>query len=212
MSGTYEGPIEAVVFDIGNVLIEWQPESFYDSQIGEEARRALFDAVDLHAMNERVDRGEPFRNVVAGVAEENPEHAEAILMWHDRWAEIASPVIDRSVRLFRALKRKGMPCHILSNIGEETFAIAAENYPFFEEFDEVFLSGPLRMAKPDGAIYAHVEHALGLKGGALFFTDDRPDNIEMAASHGWHTQLFTSPSALAARLVEEGLLSAEEAA
>ncbi|NDV02080.1 HAD-IA family hydrolase [Pseudoroseicyclus tamaricis] len=204
--------IAAVVFDVGNVLIEWQPERFYDAEIGEEARRAMFEEVDLHAMNERVDRGEAFRDVIEEVAAANPDHATAIMLWHDRWADIASPVIDRSVRLFRALKRKGVPCHILSNIGEETFAIAADNYPFFEEFDRVFLSGPLRMAKPDGAIYAHVEGELGLAGERLFFTDDRADNIEMAASRGWHTHLFNSPSGLAAKLVEEGLLTAEEAA
>ncbi|WP_373355123.1 HAD-IA family hydrolase [Pseudoroseicyclus sp. CXY001] len=203
---------QAVVFDIGNVLIEWQPERFFDAEIGEADRRALFEAVDLHAMNDRVDRGERFRAVIEETAEANPDFAAAIRMWHDRWAELASPVIDRSVRLFRALKRRGVPCHILSNIGEETFAIAAKNYPFLEEFDEVFLSGALRMAKPDGAIFAHVESALALPPEALFFTDDRAENIDMAASRGWATQLFTSPSALAGRLVEEGLLTAEEVA
>jgi 2-haloacid dehalogenase len=55
---------EAVIFDIGNVLIEWQPERYYDRVYGEDRRRALFDAVDLHWMNERVDRGEPFREVI----------------------------------------------------------------------------------------------------------------------------------------------------
>ena len=75
---------EAVIFDIGNVLITWQPEDRYDEMIGRARREAMFATVDLHAMNERFDRGEVFRDVVQETAETYPEFRDEILMWHDR--------------------------------------------------------------------------------------------------------------------------------
>ena len=203
--------IQAVVFDIGRVLIEWEPERFYDRELGEERRRAFFDAVPIHAMNERVDLGNPWADSVAALAQEHPDWAEEIGHWHHRWIEMASPEIPRSVRLLRALRAKGVPVFALSNFGVETFAHAATHYPFFHEFDRAFVSGHLRLAKPDPAIYEVLERETGVPPSSLLFTDDRADNIAAAAARGWHTHLFEGPDAFADRLVAEGLLTEEEA-
>lgn len=204
--------IQAVIWDIGNVLIEWQPERFYDRVIGEERRRAFFDAIDLHGMNDRVDRGETFVDVVRETAEANPDWSAEVMMWHDRWIEMAAPAIDHSVRLLRALRRAGVPCHALSNFGIQTFEIGLREYPFLEEFDRRFISGHIGAIKPEAEIYAAVEAETGLSGGALLFTDDRADNIAAAAARGWRTHLFDGAEGWAARLVSEGLLGAEDAA
>ncbi len=204
--------VQAVVFDIGNVLIEWQPERFYDRVIGAERRRAMFDAVDLHAMNDRVDRGEHFRDTVMAMAAETPDWSLEIEMWHDRWIEMATPTIDRSVRLLRALRGAGVPVFALSNFGVQSFDLAVTHYPFLEEFDQRFISGHLRVTKPDAGIYAAVEAETGVAPAALLFTDDREENIEAAAARGWRTHHFTGPDGLADRLVIEGLLSEEQAA
>jgi 2-haloacid dehalogenase len=203
--------VRAVVFDIGRVLIEWDPERFYDRTLGEERRRAFFAAVPIHAMNERVDLGAPWEEEVATLATAHPDWSEAITHWHHRWIEMASPEIARSVRLLRALKARGTPVFALSNFGRETFAYALTHYPFFGEFDRAFVSGHLRLAKPDPAIYEVVERESGLAGDALLFTDDRPENIEAAAARGWRTHLFEEPEGLARRLVAEGLLTEEQA-
>lgn len=203
--------VQAVVFDIGNVLIEWHPERFYDDRIGPEARAAMFAAVDLHGMNDAVDRGAPFRDHVYALAERHPEWADPIRLWHDRWAEIAAPEIPQSVRLLRALKARGVPVHALTNFGAETFALAAGPYPFLTEFDSAFVSGHLRIAKPDAEIYAAVETGVGLPPAALLFADDREENIAAAAARGWQVHHFTGPEGLAARLVAEGLLTEAEA-
>ena len=203
--------IQAVVFDIGRVLIEWEPERFYDKELGEARRRAFFDAVPIHAMNERVDLGEVWADSVATLAQDHPDWAEEIGHWHGRWIEMASPEIPRSVRLLRALKARGVPGFALSNFGVETFAHAATHYPFFHEFDRAFVSGHLRLAKPDPAIYEVLERETGVPPSALLFTDARADNIAAAAARGWHTHLFEGPDAFADRLVAEGLLSEEEA-
>jgi 2-haloacid dehalogenase len=203
--------IEAVVFDIGNVLIEWQPERYYDSVIGEERRRRVFDTVDLHKMNDRVDRGEHYRDVIYETADQYPDLRDDIRIWHDSWLEMASPAIPHSVRLMRALQAKGVPVYALTNFGVETFALAQTKYDFLSEFDRAYVSGAMRVIKPDADIYAQVEADCGLAPDRLLFADDRADNIEAAAARGWKTHLFEGPSGWAERLVNDGLLSKDEA-
>ena len=203
--------IGAVVFDIGNVLIEWQPERFFDRTVGAARRRAMFAAVDLHGMNDRVDAGEDFDAVLAETAAANPGFATEIAMWHDRWLELAAPAIPRSVRLMRALRRNGVPVHALTNFGIQTFELARTEYDFLSEFDMAFVSGHLGIIKPAPAIYEAVEAGTGMVGAALLFTDDRADNVAAAAARGWQTHLFDGPEGWAARLVVEGLLTEEEA-
>ncbi|UWR33854.1 HAD family phosphatase [Sulfitobacter sp. W027] len=203
---------QAVVFDIGNVLIEWQPERFYDSVIGPDRRRAMFDAVDLHGMNDRVDSGENFRDTIYATAEEYADWRDEIRLWHDRWIEMAAPVIDHSLRLMKALQARGVPVFSLTNFGIQSYDHAATHYPFLREFDRDFISGHLGMIKPGPAIYEAVEQGSGLPPEALIFTDDRADNIAAAAARGWQTHHFTGPQGWADRLVHAGLLSREEAA
>ena len=202
---------QAVIFDIGNVLIEWQPERFYDAAIGEARRRAMFAAVDLHAMNDRVDAGGSFAGEIARTAGGWPEHAEAIRLWHSNWLDMARPAIAHSVRLMRALRQRGVPVFILSNIGQEPFAMACRDYPFLEECDRLFLSGAMGVTKPDPQIYALLEQGCGLPPEALLFTDDRAENIDAAAARGWQVHHFTGADGLARRLVAEGLLTEREA-
>lgn len=202
---------QAVVFDIGNVLIHWDPIPVYDDLIGADRRKALFDAVDLFAMNRQVDMGENFSALVERTAAENPDWHDEVLMWRDNWMAMATPAIDHSVRLMKALQARGVPVFSLTNFGVETYDLAATHYPFFRAFDRDFISGHLRMMKPDPAIYAHVEEVSGIPAEALIFTDDSADNIAAAAARGWQTHLFEGPQGWADRLVAAGLLSEEDA-
>ena len=204
-------PVQAVVFDIGNVLIEWQPERFFDQAIGEDRRRAFFDVIDLHGMNDRVDRGETFKTVIEETAALYPDWSDEIMMWHDRWLEMASPAIDHSVRLLRALRRAGHPVFALSNFGIQTFEIGAREYPFLEEFDKRYISGHMGIIKPDAGIYEAVEMDCGVSPARLLFADDRQDNIDAAAARGWNVHLFENPQGWAERLIDEGLLSKDAA-
>lgn len=205
-------PVEAVIFDVGNVLIEWQPERHYDSVIGPERRKEMFAQVDLHAMNEEIDKGAPFKETVYEMAERTPDWRDEIKMWHDEWIKMASPQIDHSVRLMSALQTKGVPVFSLTNFGIGSYDYAATIYPCLNKFDRDFISGHLGVTKPDPAIYQIVENTCNLPPHALLFADDRDDNIEMAKARGWQTHLFKGPTGWAERLVAEGLLSAQEAA
>ncbi|MDF1857294.1 HAD family phosphatase [Pseudooceanicola sp.] len=204
--------VEAVIFDIGNVLIEWHPERFYDAEIGRAARERLFAEVDLHAMNDRVDIGGDFRQTIYAAAEANPAHRPEIRMWHDRWLELARPEIPHSVRLLRALRAKGVPVFALTNFGIGSFELARSAYSFLDEFDRRYISGHMRVIKPNPEIYAMVEADCGIAPGALLFADDRADNIAEAQARGWQGHLFDGPQGWADRLIAAGLLNAGEAA
>lgn len=198
--------VDAVIFDIGNVLIEWQPERYYDARIGEARRRAMFATVDLHGMNDRVDRGEDFRATIYETAEAYPEFAEEIRLWHDDWLRIAAPRIEGSIALLQALQARGIPVFALTNFGIGSFEVARVEYPFLETFDRAFVSGHLGLIKPDPAIYEVVEREGGVAPERLLFTDDRAENIAAAAERGWQVHLFEGPAGWGQKLVEAGLL------
>lgn len=196
----------AVIFDIGNVLIEWQPERYFDRIIGPARRRALFDAVDIHAMMQRIDSGADFAAEIARTAAACPDFAAEILRIRDHWCDIAQPAIPESVRLLRALRARGIPVFALSNFGAENFPLSVAQFPFLTEFDRSYISGRMGMAKPDPAIYAAVEADCGIAPDRLLFTDDRPENIATAKARGWQVHLFDGATGFAQCLVTAGLL------
>ena len=203
--------VEAVIFDIGNVLTRWQPEVFYDRVIGVERRTALFAAVDLHRMNDDIDEGGLFRETIYDWAGRYPAWSDEIRMWHDRWIELASPRIEGSIALLRALRAKGIPVFALTNFGVNSYAAAVPLLDFLSEFDREYVSGRMGVIKPDPRIYAMVEADCGIAGDRLLFADDRADNIAAAADRGWRTHQFETWQGWAMRLVAEGLLSKTEA-
>ena len=202
---------QAVIFDIGNVLTRWQPEAFYDRVIGEDRRRALFAEVDLHHMNDLVDAGALFRETIYDWADRTPHWQAEIRLWYDRWIELASPRIEGSIALQRALRAKGVPVFALTNFGKYSFEEALPKMDFLTDFDRLYVSGRMGVIKPDPRIYEMVEEDCGLPPASLLFTDDRADNITAAARRGWRTHQFESWQGWAARLVAEGLLTPKEA-
>jgi 2-haloacid dehalogenase len=204
--------IQAVIFDVGNVLIEWQPERFYDSVIGEERRKKMFSEVDLHGMNELVDLGHPFKETIYKAAEKYPNWTAEIQMWHDQWIEMASPVIEHSVHLLHTLRSKGTPVFSLTNFGIQSYDYAETKYPFLGDFDQDYISGHMAVTKPNPKIYQMVEEGCGLAPETLLFADDSTDNIDAANARGWQTHLFEHPQDWAETLVNHGLLTKTEAA
>lgn len=200
--------VRAVVFDIGNVLIRWDPAAHYDRVIGETARRVLFDAADLEGMNLSVDAGADLHQAVESLAARHPDHARDIRRWRDEWPDFVQGPIDGSVAILHSLRAAGMPVFALTNFGIGPLAMADRAWPFLRDFDRRFVSADLRLLKPDPAIYAAVESATGLAPDTLFFIDDRPENIAAAAERGWRTHLFVDSKGLAAALHAEGALPA----
>jgi 2-haloacid dehalogenase len=204
--------VEAVVYDIGNVLIHWQPERYYDRRIGEVARRRLFAEVDLHAMNDEVDAGGLFRETIYDWAGRYPAWETEIRWWYDHWIDLASPRIEHSIRLMRALRAKGVPVFALTNFGADAFDYALTQYDFLGEFDRAYVSGRMGVTKPSPAIYAAVEADCGVRPVGLLFVDDRAENIAAAVARGWQGHQFDGADGWAGRLVAEGLVTEGEAA
>ena len=198
--------IEAVIFDIGNVLITWQPERYYDRTSGEDRRRALFFELDMHEMNDRIDRGADFKDTIYAFAEAHPDWAREIRDWHDQWLTMAGPPIDGSIDCLRALRAKRVPVFALSNFGVGSFAISEEKWPVLTEFDRRYISGHMKTAKPDAEIYAMVEADCRIDPAGLLFIDDKPENIAAADARAWQTHLFDGSEGLRTRLESEGLL------
>jgi len=186
---------KAVVFDIGNVLLEWDPDRLYKKLIPDDAERvAMFEAVDLTGMNEAIDAGAPFKETIYAKAEAHPKHGDLIRAWHDQWLEMGHKIIDGSWKILKELKLKKIPVLALSNFGVESYEMAQSVYPELCEFDIEFISGRLKVIKPDAKIYQVLEDETGYAGSDLVFFDDREDNIEAAISRGWHGRVFTSPA------------------
>ena len=172
-----------------------------------DERREMFAAVDLHLMNDQIDHGQNWRDTVYATAATYPEYADMIRLWHDRWAEMATPPISKSWDILRRLRKQGTPVFALSNFGIETFAFAETIYPELAEFDRRFISGHMGVTKPARLIYEMVEETSGLTGAQLFFVDDRQENIETALNLGWRGHVFTSPEDLENTLTEHGILT-----
>ena len=203
--------ISAVLFDIGNVLIRWDPEGYYDRAIGPARRAAFFEAFDFFGLMDRIDAGAPFSATVEAEAMANPAWGAEIRALRDDWCGIAQPAIPHSVRLLKALKAKGFPVFALSNFGSGNFPWSARQFPFLTLFDRSYISGEMGLIKPDPAIYEAVEADCALPPGTLLFADDRADNIAAAAARGWHTHLFEHPRGWADCLVHHTLLTKDEA-
>lgn len=205
-------PINAVIFDIGNVLIAWQPERYFDRVIGVDARRAMCAQVDIPALMDRIDAGADFATEVARTAARHPDWSDTILHFRDHWCDMAQPAIAHSVRLLAALQARGVRTFALSNFGAQNFPLSAAQFPFLNSFERSYISGRMGLIKPDPAIYAALEADCGLAPHTLLFTDDRADNIAAAAARGWQVHLFDGAPGFAQCLLAHGLLSKGDAA
>jgi 2-haloacid dehalogenase len=203
----------AMVFDIGEVLVRWDPVRVYARLIPDDAERARFFAEIMPPeVNASFDRGVPMPQGLEEHAARHPAHAGLIRAWWTEWTETFGPAVDGSVACLRALKAKGTPVYGLTNFAAETFPIAQKKFPFLTEFDVCVVSAHERVNKPEPAIYAALEARVPEPPEALFFADDKAENVAAAVARGWRGHHFTGPEGLQAALVEAGLLTADEIA
>jgi 2-haloacid dehalogenase len=198
----------AAVFDIGNVLVRWDPERLYGRLIGDGAARKRFlTEICPPAWNAAFDRGEPMPAGVAAHAARHPAHADLIHAWWERWPEMLGPAFEGSVACLRALKASGVKVYALSNFAAETFEIARTLYPVLDEFDGRVISAHVGAIKPEPAIYERLEAMAGVAPDALFFIDDLAVNVQAARARGWRAHLFTGEGGLVRALIDNGLLA-----
>lgn len=201
-----ERRINTVVFDLGGVLIEWDPRHLYRSEFADEAAMEEFLAtVTTAAWNAELDRGRPFAEAVRELAAEHPQHETLIRAYHERWAEMLRDPIAGTVEILAELRAAELRCYALTNWSAETFPHARERFDFLATFDGVVVSGEERAVKPDPALFAVLEERFGVEPGCSVFIDDSPANVEAAAARGYAAVHFVGPEDLRARLADLGL-------
>lgn len=200
--------IAAVVFDLGNVLIEWNRDLLYRHVIPDPEKRATFFAqVATMEFNLELDRGCPFDDGVAALSAKHPDWRLEIEAYRDRWVEMLGPPDLAAVALVDELRAAGVPVYGLTNWSAETFPLAEERFDFLQRFDDIVVSGREGLVKPDRAIFDLMCRRHGLEPSRLLFTDDSPPNVEGAREAGWHAELWTGASAFRVVLARHGLLS-----
>ena len=200
-------PVKAVVFDLGGVLIDWDPRYLYRKLLDdEEAVEEFLATVCTPEWNAEQDRGRPFAEGVAELVERHPAHAAAITAFHERWPEMLGGAVGSSVEVLAELRAAGVPVYALTNWSAETFGIARERFEFLEWFDGVLVSGEERMIKPDPAIFRLLLDRFGLDPAATFYVDDSEPNVEAAGRLGFDAVRFTTPAHLRRDLEARRLL------
>jgi 2-haloacid dehalogenase len=192
---------QTLVFDIGNVLIEWDPRFLYRKIFADKETMEWFlSHVCTHAWNLEQDRGRSMADAVAERIALFPGHEAAIRAFDERWTETVSGPIDGSVAILERLRLLGVPDYAITNFSHEKFDVAKARFPFLNAFRGTIVSGVERLLKPEPAIYRLLLDRYGLTAADCVFIDDSPANVEGARAIGMHALHFKGPEALEADL------------
>ncbi len=194
-----------VVWDLGNVLIDWDPFAAIAAGVGEVEARRFLDAFDFRAWNHGPDSGGSWEDAEAELAARHPEWAEHGRSYRPHFGASLLGEVPGSVDLVRALHGAGVPQWGLTNWSAELYPHAPARFDFLQLFEEVIVSGVEGVAKPDPAVYALLGRRAGHDLERLVFIDDRLDNVEAAAACGLDAIVFTDAVSLARDLRGRGL-------
>ncbi len=200
---------EAVVFDIGGVLLDWNPRYLYRELFDDESsmERFLADVCTLewHAAH---DLGVPYERSCAALAERHPEQADLIWAWGRRSEEMIGGVVAGSVEILRELLAAGVPCYALTNMEAETYPLRRDRYAFMRWFDGALVSSQEGVAKPDPEIFRRLLDRFDLTAETTLLIDDAERNVAAARALGLRAIRFRSPAQARRELEQAGLLTA----
>jgi 2-haloacid dehalogenase len=201
------GSIDAVIFDIGGVLLDWNPRYLYRKLFDDEGEMERFLAevctMEWHSAH---DRGVPFSRSSVELAAAHPEHAELIAAWGERSEEMVAGEISEVVQILSALTGAGVRCYALTNMEAETYPLRRDRYEFFRWFDGTVVSAHEGIAKPDPEIFRRLLERFGLRAERTVMIDDSDANLAAARDVGLWTVHFRSASELRDWLSAAGLL------
>ena len=202
-------PFTAVVFDLGGVLIDWNPRYLYRQLFADPVEMEAFLAtVCSPAWNDEQDAGRPLAEATAQLVAQHPHHAAAIEAYYGRLGEMFGGPITGSVALLRELRQAGQHrLYALTNWSHETFPYARRTFDFLAWFEGIVVSGEERTRKPFPTIYQTLLRRYSLDAARTLFIDDNPANIRAAEAAGLTGIAFESPVQLRAALVKHGMLS-----
>ena len=203
------GEYQAIVFDFGGVLFDWNPRylfrRFFDGNL--EAMEQFLAETDFTSWNRRLDAGQPFASVVAELCARFPRFAP-LFQAYDQYYEVTlAGAIQPNVDTLWRLKQRGYPLYALSNWSMEKYEVIRPKYGFLNWFEAVVISGDVNLIKPDPAIFRVLLGQMGRPAQACLFIDDSPKNIETADRLGFRTLWYQSPEQLQKELHQLNLLN-----
>ena len=200
--------VDAVVWDIGHVLVQWSIRNLYEKLIADPAELDWFlEHVVTVPWHFRHDAGEPLADLIAEKVAEYPEHRALIEAYGPRWLETIPGPIPGTPALVAALAARGVPQYAITNFGADTWAMFRPSFPVLDPMIDIVVSGREQLAKPDSAIFHLAAQRFGRAPERMLFIDDNAANIASAAALGWQVHHFTQGSeALEADLRALGLL------
>lgn len=200
--------VEAVVFDVGKVLFQWDLRILYAKLIDDADELDWFvSTVVTPEWHFQHDAGRPVADMVAERCREYPDHALLIEAYATRFNESIPGPVPGSLELVETLRRADVPLYAITNFGAEFWADFRLNHPVFDHFRDIVVSGEEKLVKPDPAIYALAAERFGHAPSAMLFIDDNLDNVLSARACGWQAHHFFDAETLAADLRERGLIS-----
>lgn len=199
--------VRAVVFDVGNVIVEWDVRGFYAQLIPDPARLDWFcrDVVSP-AWHFQHDAGRPFAETSAELIARFPAEAELIRLYGPRFNETVPGPVPGMVEMVEQLAARAVPLFAITNFSHEFWPSFRAEWPVFDHFADIVVSGEERLTKPDPAIYQLALRRFGLAPGEAIFIDDRAENVAAAQANGFVGHHFANAERLAAELAGLGLL------
>jgi len=198
--------IDHIVFDIGKVLIHYDPNIPFSRIIpDEDERKWFFDHVCTHEWNLEQDRGREWPAAEALLIAKYPDRAEHIRAFRQHWHEMVSHAYDDTVAILEGLIDQGRDVTMLTNFASDTFTEARKRFPFLNKPRGVTVSGEIRLIKPDVEIYEKHARDFGLNPATTIFIDDSLANVEGARAAGWHSVQFIDAATLRKDLSSYGI-------
>lgn len=197
--------VSAIIFDIGNVLIEWDMRLLYRKLFANDAAiDAFITDTGLWAWNIEQDRGRDWREAEDFLVADFPHYEREIRAFRARWHEMVPGALEESVAILKTLQKQGVPLYAITNFAADTFLETQERFAFLSDFKDIVVSGREGLVKPDRAIYDLLLQRNTLIAGQCLFIDDSASNIIGAQQVGLQTHHFSSAHALAHDLRERG--------
>ena len=204
---TDTGQINAIVFDVGRVLYQWDLRHLFGKLIDDPVELEWFLAnVVTEEWHFEHDRGRPLGDMVPERQAEFPGYARLIAAYAERFNETIPGPVPGSLELVQRLHRAGLPLYAITNFGAEFWAGFRPTAPVFDVFADIVVSGEEQLAKPDPALFELAAARFGHEPQAMLFIDDNPANVAAAQALGWQVHRFVDAARLERELVERGLL------
>ena len=208
-----EAGIRAVVFDLGGVLLDWNPRRLYRRLFGSDTAgmEQFLAQVCNPAWNAKQDAGRAWDEAIAEATAAHPEDAALIRAYREQWNEMLGEPFADSVAVLDELRRTGMRLYALTNWSQDTFPYGLARYPFLQWFDDIVVSGREGVIKPDPAIFRLLLSRFCLAASGCVFIDDTLKNVEAAMQLGFHVIHFCNARQLRGNLSNLGLLRGQPA-